>query len=258
MDFRYAIIFYSQSGRPSYTSLAGPADSMVRGAWLPVVACAMSWRFGIAHNVDTHPLFPLRNLQHTRFAQLSLHSRHVDEVKFENVMPDFKVKFCRYGDKLIQPISIYVGPTEVGCGGMGGGWECRISNAEFRFSQLMYHEDVADEDDEGSADEEKEEPDRRQRRAMTTPHVLELVCDVYCPVECAGPRSWRVTQMVAPVHSRGTSGMVSATREDESTFRLPPPPPFPFPHPHTILCASSRPCRRDPPVNPRSSRDCPS
>jgi hypothetical protein len=53
--------------------------------------------------------------------------------------------------------------------------------------------DIADEDDEGSADEEKEEPDRRQRRAVTTPHVLELADadrpgDVYCPVECAGPR----------------------------------------------------------------------
>ena len=35
----------------------------------------------------------------------------------------------------------------------------------------MYHEDVAD---ECSADEEKEEPDRRQRRAVTTPPVLTL------------------------------------------------------------------------------------
>jgi len=35
-------------------------------------------------------------------------------------------------------------------------------------------EDVEDEDDEGSAEEEMEEPERRQRRAMTTPHVLEL------------------------------------------------------------------------------------
>ncbi len=94
----------------------------------------------------------------------------------------------------------------------------------------MYHEDVADEDDEGSADEEKEEQDRRQRRAMTTPHVLDLADagrpgDVCFPGECAGPRAWRVTQMVAPVHSWGTSGMVSATRGDESTF----PAPFPSP-----------------------------
>ena len=52
---------------------AGPSDSTDRSACLSVVPCAVSWRFGITHDVDTHPLFAL--------AQLARHSfRNMDDV----------------------------------------------------------------------------------------------------------------------------------------------------------------------------------
>jgi len=125
---------------------------------------------------------------------------------------------------------------------------------------LMYHEDVAD---ECSADEEKEEPDQRQRRAVTTPPVLTLADagtpgDVYWPVERVGPGKWRATQMVPPIHARGTSGMVSATREDESMCPAPPPPPSHCPIHTPSYAQAAALAAATPPVNPRSSRDCPS
>ena len=50
----------SRTGRR--VGFAGPEPSTVRGAWLAVVACAVSWRVGIAQ----HPLFaPRENLRDT-------------------------------------------------------------------------------------------------------------------------------------------------------------------------------------------------
>jgi hypothetical protein len=46
---------------------AGASDSTVRGACLPAFPCAVSWRVGIARDVDTHPLFALARLERHSF-----------------------------------------------------------------------------------------------------------------------------------------------------------------------------------------------